>query len=137
MPLLVADLLEPKGRIATHLFPGESEAALTARVTEYLAQGTAVATARGLVTTAADDFARLWSYHLAFDAAATRMEVTPASATRNDQGGMSYLGSQIDAVRARAEQFRVDAEAIATAAALPLVESVPSASVAVPVTYAW
>lgn len=112
MSLTVADLLEPKGKIAVHLFPGESAAALQARVTEYLTQATDRAAAHGLTAPTADDYARAWVYHLAFDAVATRMMATPSSASRNDQGSMQFLATQLLEMRTLSDRYRTEADAL-------------------------
>lgn len=110
MAVTVADLLEPKGRISGHLFPGESEATLTARVTEYLTQAIALGTARAVVAASADRFTRAWAYHLAFGDAATRLVLLPASQAKDGEGSASYTASQLAEVRRLADQYRAEAD---------------------------
>lgn len=137
MPLTVADLLEPKGRITRDHFPGESEAALTARVTEYLTQATALATARAVVTARVDPFVLAWAYHLAFDAAATRMALNPASSSREGEGSHGFTWSQIDAVRRLAEGYKAEAHGYLVAAETTVAPPArwPSTSAAVSVVW--
>jgi len=98
MAVLPADLKAANGgRIEPGtMFPEESSVALDQRLQKYIDEGLAKAVADGLSGPAEQDAAtKAWAYHRAFDAVFIRLSSNPSSVTLNDQGGSSFLVTQI------------------------------------------
>lgn len=97
MAIQGADLLSPAGEVELVLFPGESAAAVTARLDAYLVDAYAKldAQAAGMTEAERDLAAADWAYHRAYRAVETRLAAEPASATLDDQGSRTYTAAQI------------------------------------------
>lgn len=90
MAVTPAQLLAPQGDLEASLFPGEATDALNMRLQGYISEGEA--------RTSDDAAVRAWAYHRAFHAVYIRLTTTPHQVSFEDQGGHSYLMSQIENV---------------------------------------
>lgn len=96
MAVTPASLLEPAGLVTPSLFPGEGDATLTARLQAYINEGDE--------KTATDAGIRAWAYHRAFMAVWIRLTTNPNTENFQDQGGHSFLQSQIENVKRIADE---------------------------------
>ena len=106
MAITGADLIAPGGEVEAALFPGEDNAAITARLDGYVVDAYARinAAAPGMAEAEKDRAAEDWAYHRAFTAVFLRLSAEPARAELEDQGSRSYLVSQIQSFKTQAQE---------------------------------
>jgi hypothetical protein len=113
MPVTSASLFVSNGgRITASMFPElDSEAEVLALLDKYIEEGDAKAD--DVTDTATKDIAvTLWAYHRAFEAAATDLKITPASASLSDQGSISYSQDQRDYFLSEARRYGLEFDAL-------------------------
>ncbi len=97
--LVAADLLAPKGLVeGSSFFPGLSATDLSARLSEYLKQAYAKATADNVAEANLDEAARQYAYHRVAKAVHLRLLSNPSSVSTSDAGGSvsaSFTAQQI------------------------------------------
>ena len=99
MPLTAQDLLTPRGRLnGAALWPGVSAEEVDETLGTYLDEGYAKPEVAALAVGDRDDPARLWAYHRAYQEAYERLLLTPSTVNTSDQGGSSFLLTQIEHV---------------------------------------
>jgi hypothetical protein len=109
----VQDVLEPNGPIQAGMFPADTtEKALNDRIQAYLDDGMARVAAFRVAnptTTLTDDAAvRAWASYRAFEARYFTLSTNPADVNLTDQGGRSYLQTQINAFYNKAREFKAE-----------------------------
>ena len=105
MAVTVSDVTSPVGELdAALLFPHEDEAALTTRITAYIAQG--VTEAADVASADQDAAVTQWVYYRAYDAVWQRLAAQPISLTLSDQGSKTFGAAQADRFRALADAKR-------------------------------
>lgn len=98
MAVTATQLLSPSGELDPgSLWPGESSADTTARLTGYIADG--VSRVSELSGLAADRAVTVWAYHRAYHSVYLRLAALPSSVTINDEGSSSTTSAQMDAFR--------------------------------------
>lgn len=104
MPVSIADVLAPFGRIEPPLFPGEGDgqsgSALYSRLVGYLTD----ATERTAGMASPDAAVKEWIYYRAFDAAALRMAALPSEIDQANEGGHRFAADQRVALRQEADR---------------------------------
>ena len=98
-----ADMLVPAGLLAPSHFPGEGPEVINTRLTGYINDG-----AKRAPDVAAErqfDAVIAWAYHLAFLAVYVRLTTSPAQADVEDQASYQYLVTQINNVKALADEW--------------------------------
>ena len=112
--LTAADLREPAGQLPDGIFPaGTTSIGIDAILAAYLADADTRAAAASLTDQPAlDNYARAWAYHRAYKARYVEMLSDPASQSEEGQGSATYTASQIAAMGALADAYRLEAETL-------------------------
>lgn len=119
MPLIADDFLSPKGELEPALFPQDQGGALTARLTQYIADGTIAATAADITDPAdVDAVVREYVYVRAYDAILLRYANTPNTSIA-DEGSISISSAQIDILRDKRGEHQIAFDALIEGDELP------------------
>ena len=136
MAVTPAELLSPTGEIeGAALWPGENDAAVSARLAGYIADGVDKA---ARVTDPGDNDAavKAWAYHRAYQAVFVALSRIPSTVALNDQGSASMLVTQIQNFKDLADDKLTEFNGL-----LPAGEgtatTVAPASVSAPTTFTW
>lgn len=106
MPLLAADVREPKGHVSTALFPADDAAALDARLTAYLAEAYARPAVAALAAgTQQDEAAAAWVYARAFRAAYNERIASALQKSVDGSGSSAYSDAQLDKIADEADRW--------------------------------
>lgn len=110
MPVVAADLLDPKGPLQPALFPSDDSTALTTRLTGYISQNT---TATGNLTgTTLDQTVTEYALYKAYSAVRTRIMSNPADVSFEGEGAQKYSDFQLEEISRWADQHLANFQAI-------------------------
>lgn len=137
LTLTAADLIEPTGPLTTTLFPGDDAHALSTRAEAYIAAAAGDSRVAAIIAadaSKADAATRAYALWRAYTAAWQRMSLEPITVNVQEKGSHGYSTAQLANIKALADGYVADLEAMVPA---PTTESVPLGTTAVANQFTW
>ena len=127
MALTPESFLSPAGLVERIMFPSDKPEHLKARLRGYLTAGEAVLAGAGGDTALSN-----YVYWRVFDAVYTRLSVRPAKVSKLAEGSAEFLLSQIEAIKAKADEYKELWEAVLP---VPVVSGAAPPTMTLPVRF--
>lgn len=105
MAVTVQDLLTPNGPVDPSLFPGEGSNELGARLTAYIAKGTADPRVTGMPVERRDGLVESYALYQAFRDAHLLMVAKPLTVNVAEKGGHGFSNEQIKSLAAMRDGY--------------------------------